>query len=151
LDIASALGMSAGSEVTIWGLAWEGLRLATNGPSWLSDATMYLDDAVAPDEVGVFLRPGAEPDETPAGVGNNRPGVATYSSGGFHLLEDFGLAPMTLPDGVLRLEFYEIFDDVLGLPDATWTAGTVTLLAIPAPGPVALCALAAGISATRRR
>ncbi len=45
-------------------------------------------------------------------------------------------------DGLLRLEFYETYDDV-GIQDGMWNSGTLTLgvTAVPEPGTYGLMAL----------
>ena len=38
-------------------IGWD-VTISTLGGSWLTEAAVYFDDAVAPDESGLFLRPG---------------------------------------------------------------------------------------------
>ncbi|MEZ6241468.1 MAG: PEP-CTERM sorting domain-containing protein [Phycisphaerales bacterium] len=139
LDLAAALGLASGTSIAFNGIAWD-VTIQTIGGSWLSEAVIYFDDNVAPDLSGLFLTPG---------VGVTTPGTASFSSGGILKLADAGIPDIVLPNGILRMEFFESFDDVSGAADANWS-GTLTLQATPAPGTLALIGLG-GLAATRRR
>ncbi len=139
IDVAAAVGLASGSSVTMNGFGYD-LTIQTIGASWLSEARMYFDDNVAPDLTGLFLTPG---------FATGSPGTAAYSSGGITKLADVGIGDIVLPNGILRLEFYEGFDDVADAADANWF-GTVTIQATPAPGTLALIGLG-GLAAARRR
>ncbi len=139
IDVAAALGLPSGTPVTMNGIGWD-VTITTNDPSWLSEARIYFDDDINPDLTGLFLAPG---------VNDSFPGSASYSSGGIIKLADVGIPDIPLPDGNLRVEFYESFDDFADGVDATW-AGTVTIQAVPEPGALSLLALA-GLALIRRR
>jgi len=139
LDLAAALGLASGTSIAFNGIAWD-VTLSTIGGSWLSEAVMYFDDNIAPDLSGLFLTPG---------VGNSFSGTMSFSSGGILKLADAGIPDVVLPNGILRIEFFENFDDVANAADANWS-GTLTLQATPAPGALALIGLG-GLAATRRR
>lgn len=81
-------------------------------PSWLSELTLSFENADQTD--GVFFNPGFSADI---------PGTATYN--GFADLVDLGLSFAVGADGILRLEFFEGFDDFDG-PDGIWNFGTIT-------------------------
>lgn len=139
IDVAAALGAASGTQVTMNGIGWD-VTLSTNGASWASEAVMYFDDNIAPDLSGLFLTPFFD---------QSTPGTFATSSGGILKLADAGIPDIVLADGILRIEFYESFDDVAGAADANW-GGTITIQAVPAPGGLALLGLG-GLAAARRR
>jgi hypothetical protein len=118
-DLAAALGYASGTPLTLNGIGWS-VTLTAEGGSWQSDIGVYLDDNVAPDFFGVYFNPG---------IGVNSPGEGFYSSNGVVKLASDGIADVSLPNGVLRMEFYEGFDDVPGR-DGVWKSGTLTLQVI---------------------
>jgi hypothetical protein len=88
-------------------------------------------------------------------LGDDAPGIASYASAG-----PVPITPLNLgPTGILRLEFFESFDDFPGAADGVWSGALaragqdesiVTVHYIPAPAPaLALGALLA--TALRRR
>lgn len=139
IDVAAGLGLPSGTPVTMNGIGWD-VTITTNSPSWLSEARVYFDDDINPDLTGLFLAPG---------VNDSFSGSASYSSGGIIKLADAGIPDIPLPDGNLRVEFYESFDDFADGVDAVW-AGTITVQAVPEPGALSLLALA-GLALIRRR
>lgn len=142
VDLADALGLASGSQVTMTSIGWD-VTLSTFGASWLSEATMYFDDNVAPDEMGLFLGVGA---------GENAAGSMAFASGGQLDLSDATIPNIVLPNGVLRIEFFEGFDDVLGEADAIFDGSiTVGVTEVPTPGAAALLGLAGAVGLRRRR
>jgi len=87
-------------------------NLTAFSPSWLSELTLSFENADQTD--GVFFNPGFNDDN---------PGTATYN--GFADLVDLDLSFAVGADGILRLEFFEGFDDFDG-PDGIWNFGTIT-------------------------
>lgn len=146
LDAAAAIGLPSGSPIFFNGIGWNA-NITTIGASWRSENRIYFDDNVAPDLTGLFLRMGSA---------NASPGSTDYSSGGVIKLMDAGIAPIALPDGLLRLEFHETFDDVPDAVDslygalATGAPSTLTLQFTPEPTSLVSLALA-GLLAFRRR
>ena len=142
-DLAAALGFASGTPLTMNGIGWTDLTqtagLDSGGASWLSEMTIYFDDNVAPDLSGLFLSPG---------VGNDAPGEITTSEPGIKLA-DFDIPDIELPDGILRMEFFESFDDEPGV-EGLWKSGTLNIQVVPTPGAAALLGLG-GLALTRRR
>lgn len=140
-NVVFALDM--GGPATMHGIGWD-VSIATEGGSWLSEARMYFDDNIAPDLSGLFLAPG---------VADGFSGTGSYSSGGIVDLSDNGIPDIVLPNGFLRLEFYESFDDVADAIDGHYLAGstlTLDMTIVPAPGALALLGLG-GLAIRRRR
>jgi len=140
IDAAGLVGLPSGTAVTMNGIGWD-VTIETIGGSWLSEATMYFDDNISPDGVGLFLTPG---------VADSYAGTATYTSGGIIDLSDAGIDNIALPDGLLRLEFYEDYDDVAGQVDANYLASSVLHLDI-VPEPAGLTLIGLGTLALIRR
>ncbi len=114
LDLAVLLGLPSGTAVTMTGIGWD-VVIDTTTPgqgSYLSEATMYFDDNIAPDGSGLHLSPGA----ADASVG-----IGYYNSGGILDLTDNGIPDIILCDGMLRLEFYESYDDADDAIDGNYT------------------------------
>jgi len=140
IDMAALFGLSSGSAIDLNGIAWD-VTVSTVGASWLSEATMYFDNATQDSGAGIFLT---------VGIGDDFAGTSSYSSGGIVKLADAGLPDLVLADGVLRIEFWESFDDVADDIDS-FMSGTLTLQSsVPAPSGVALLGLG-GLVALRRR
>lgn len=142
VDVNAALGGVAGAGATMTGIGWDN-SLSTVGGSWLSEAVMYFDDNIAPDLSGLFLT---------TGVGEDFSGTNSYSSGGILDLSDNGIPDIALADGILRIEFFENFDDAADAIDAFY-GGTITIAAdytVPAPAGLAVLGLG-GLVASRRR
>jgi len=141
IDIAAGAGQPSGTPMVMTGIGWN-VSLATVGGSWLSEARFYFDDAIAPDLSGLFLRPSS----------TNASGADNPSSSGVIDLSDNSIPDINLPNGILRIELYESYDDVADAIDANWTAGNLTIRAEPVPEPASLSLLAlGGLAALRRR
>lgn len=100
--------LGSGGPVTIDGVGWDVL-LSTVGASWLSEATMSLGTT---NDDGLI--------DLTVGAGEGDPGTMNFSSDGIISLFDVGLDDLVLPDGILRIQFYESFDDVDDEVDATY-------------------------------
>ena len=111
------------------------LNLTAIDPSWLSEIGLSFTDSKG--NAGVVFNPG---------INDTVPGTDTYT--GSADLVDFGLDFQVGNDGILRLEFYEDFDD-FGGADGIWNFGTITfgiepeVVAVPEPSTALL--LGAGI------
>lgn len=145
IDINQAFGLPSGLQVVVTSIGWD-LTISTRDPSILADAVIHFDDAGAP------FPPGATAFNLIPGEADLFSGAQSYTSAGQQTLTSLGVADLTLTSGALYLEAFDSFDDFAGEADATIT-GSVTLgvTLIPAPGPVALLALAGFAIARRRR
>ncbi len=134
-------GLPDGTAISMNGIGWD-VTLNAFSPSWLSELSVYFDDTIAPDGFGLFLRPG---------VADSFPGTGTYSSGGIIKLDDVGIPNVDLPNGHLRLEFHETFDDFANGVDGNWKEGSILHVQIvPEPATLSLLALG-GLALIRRR
>lgn len=136
----TVMSANLGANSHVIGIGWD-VNLTALGASWLSELTVSFEDSAQ--STGVFLRPGA---------GNDFPGTASFSSGGVVDLIGLGLDFNVGADGVLRMEFFEGYNDYVAAVDGWWNSGTLTVQydTIPAPGAMALAA-GAGLLAARRR
>lgn len=89
-------------------------------PSYLSEAVLAFTGSDTAGD-GLFLTPG---------IGDDDPGTASYA--GAANLVDLGLDFAVGADGLLRLEWFEDFNDGGISPDAIWNSGTLTLTYAPA-------------------
>ena len=112
--------------------------------SWLSEAAIGFTS----------LSQGAGVNLT-AGFADAFSGVGNYNSGGVVDLVGLGLDFRLDADGQLRLELFETFDDITGLPDALYLRDStlyVQFEAVPEASTYALMALGlAGIGFLVRR
>lgn len=144
IDLAAALGLASGSSVTMTSIGWDVNQTAFGG-SWLSEMQVYFDDNIAPDGMGLFLRPG---------VAQAMPGTnVNFASGGQIDLSDNAIPNVVFANGIMRLEFGETFDDFPGAADGFFEAGSsffIGVAEVPAPGAAAVFGLA-GLAGLRRR
>lgn len=130
----TVLTFDVGSNATITSIDYS-VNVTAIDPSWLSEIGLSFANSKAIE--GINFNPG---------VGDTFVGTKTYT--GSANLVDLGLSFRVGGDGILRLEFYEDFDDFTG-PDGIWNFGTITLgvepypVAVPEPSPALL--IVAGI------
>ncbi len=104
------LNIGAGNALT--GIAWD-THLETVGASWLSEASVLFSDSTgSADPNGINLTVSA----------TDAPGIEDQSSGG---VVPFAAIPLNDivagPDGILRLQFFDSFDDNANAVDANWS------------------------------
>jgi hypothetical protein len=139
INVVRLIHVGAGNSVV--GIGWDVVLRSVHPSSWLSDIGVCITDSSA---IGGFmLRPGSD----------NFPGGPTsYSSGGIQSLSNFGIPNLVpLADGLIRIEFFEAFDDALGQVDGEWACGQLAILTLaptggPPPGPVFFSSEAAFIA-----
>lgn len=139
-NIAAAAGLPNGTPMVMNGIGWN-VNLSAFGGSWLSELRVYFDDNINPDNTGLFLRPGA---------GSNFPGDNVNFQNGVIKLVDVAIPDIPLPNGILRLDFHESFDDVAGADDGLWKSGQLLIQVTPEPASLALLGLGA-LALIRRR
>lgn len=106
LDVDISNGMK------VVGVAWD-IGIASIGDSWLADASVLVSNSDgAADPNAVILTPGFQVEA---------PGDQEFSSGGIVLFADEDL-PEIEPngDGIVRLQFFEGFDDFPDAIDSEW-------------------------------
>lgn len=127
------------------GVGWD-VTITAEGASWLSEAAVEFNNSTADSPDAIWLRPGA---------GNNAAGTMTFNSGGIIAFSSIPLNNIALNnDNVLRMEFFESYDDVTGTRDGFWhRGGTLNLQfeANPVPEPASIAALGLGAAALLRR
>lgn len=126
----------------IVGVSWD-VNVTAHDPSWLSELVLDFSDSAL--TAGVSFSPG---------FADDAPGTASYS--GSANLTDLALNFNVGADGILRLEFWEGFDDAAVDPDGIWNSGTITFEVIAVPEPEINAMLLAGLGvlgmvARRRR
>jgi len=110
-NIIVDVNIGQGNAVT--GISWD-VGIATVGMSWLSEATFLISNSSGsadPNAIGV--NPGA---------GEDASGDMQFSSGGVVDFATNGLPNIAAgADGIIRLQFFESFDDNLDAIDANWS------------------------------
>lgn len=136
---------NVGANSTITGVSYS-FNVTAYDPSWLSEIGLAFTDSKSGN--GVVFTPG---------VLDWYSGTADYADAVD--LREYDLAFQVGSDGILRLEFYEDYDDFSG-PDGIWNFGTITFdiepqaAAVPEPMSALLLgagALAMGYAGRRRR
>ncbi len=110
----TVLTFNVGAFATITDISYN-VNLTAFSPSWLSELGLYFGDT--DQSTGVFFTPG---------FANSNPGTVTYT--GSADLVALDLSFQVGADGLLRLEFFEDFDDGSVSPDGIWNFGTITFL-----------------------
>jgi hypothetical protein len=108
----TVLTFDVGAFTTITGISYN-INLTAFSPSWLSELGLYFGDT--DQSTGVYFTPGFE---------DSNGGTGTYADAAD--LVALGLDFQVGADGLLRLEFFEDFDDASVSPDGIWNFGTIT-------------------------
>jgi len=137
------LNIGVGNAVN--GLGWD-VNLTAFAPSWRNELGVLVTDSSGVG--GFFLTPGTD---------GSAGGPTNYNSGGnITKLANVGIPNVNaLGDGLIRLEFFEYYDDAAGAQDGVWNSGNLffqTVNEIPTPGAVGLLGLAGvGLLGRKRR
>ncbi len=109
-NIVVDLNIGAANELS--GLAWD-THLETVGASWLSEATILFSDSTgSADPNGINLTVSA----------TDASGIEDQSSGGVLPFSSVPLNNIVAgADGILRLQFFDSFDDNADAADANWS------------------------------
>jgi hypothetical protein len=98
------------------------VTLFAQTPSLLTDFTVYASDSAAQKGIFIFF------------TADLFPGTGTYSSNGIADLEQFSFSLGA--DGLLRLEFFELFSDFPGEADGFYREGQLRFRIRPGGAPV---------------
>lgn len=104
--------INVGANATITSISYN-LNITAFAPSWLSEMGFAFTNGAFTD--GVLLNPGLGLDEA---------GTATFAEVVDLVAEDLSFSVDA--DGILRIEFYEDFNDAGISPDGVWNFGTIT-------------------------
>ena len=140
----TVLSFNVGAGSSIVGIGWD-VNNTANVPSWLSEMAVGITNTDSTGGVNLTV-----------GVGSDMSGTASFSSNGILDLIGLGLSFTANANGLVRIEFYESFNDPDVTPDGIWNSGSMTLRVIPVPEPatygmVALGLLAVGAMVRRRK
>ncbi|HQU19142.1 MAG: PEP-CTERM sorting domain-containing protein [Fimbriimonadaceae bacterium] len=130
-NVVHLVDLGGGNPVTVNSVAWD-VDLFADSPSYLSEISVAIMHTGLS---GFTLTPG---------TGDNFPGSDTYTGGP----DALGLV---LPDGFLRLEFFEWYDDYIDDWDGVWEDGGLTFDYTVVPEPASMIALGAGFAAVMAR
>jgi hypothetical protein len=104
---------NVGANAAITNVSYS-INVTAFSPSWLSEIGFAITDSGVTQ--GVLFTPG---------VGDDFSGTASYSDNVF--LADFDLGFNVGDDGILRLEFFDDFNDSAIAQDGIWNSGTITI------------------------
>lgn len=108
----TVISLDIGATNRVTGVAAD-LVVTANDPSWLSEALVVYGSTSTPQ---INLTPFGDPDPIDA------PGTESSTTGEILVLADLGLPDISVDaDGILKLEFAELFDDSSVNPDANWS------------------------------
>ncbi|MDN4058424.1 PEP-CTERM sorting domain-containing protein [Massilia sp. YIM B02769] len=118
----SIINQFIGENSHLTGISYD-INVTAYRPSWLEELGLSITNSKG--TAGIFFNPG---------IGDWFAGTTSYS--GSANLVDLGLDFFVGNDGILRLEFFEDFDDFGVNPDGRWNFGTITFEYTPQADPV---------------
>jgi len=118
----SIINQFIGANSYLTGISFN-VNVTAYRPSWLDEMGLSITNSKGTE--GIFFHPG---------IGDIFAGTSTYS--GSADLVALGLDFFVGNDGILRLEFFEDFDDFSVNPDGRWNSGTITFEYTPQADPV---------------
>jgi hypothetical protein len=134
--------LNIGANGRVIGIGWN-VTLLANVPSFLSEMIVDFSPSTPPSTGTQFLQPGS---------GDFFSGTGSYTSSGVVDLIGLNLDFNVFADGILRMEFYESFNDPTAPDgiDGIWQSGTLTVRvedtsAPPVPLPAAAWLLLSGL------
>ena len=131
----TVLSFNVGAGSSVVGIGWDVNNTATS-PSWLSEMAVGFRNTDNTGGVNLTV-----------GQGDAMPGTSSYSSGGVLDLIGLGLSFTANANGLVRVEFYESFNDPEINPDGIWNSGSLTLRVVPVPEPATYGMMALGLLA----
>ena len=131
----TVLSFNVGAGSSVVGIGWDVNNTATS-PSWLSEMAVGFRNTDNTGGVNLTV-----------GQGDDLPGTKSYSSGGVLDLIGLGLSFTANANGLVRVEFYESFNDPEVNPDGIWNSGSLTLRVVPVPEPATYGMMALGLLA----
>lgn len=134
IDAASLAGLAPRTPLLFIGIGWDRLCFETLRYSWFSEVGVYFDDRIAPDHSALLLRPGvcdcfyfcSWPESDWRGP---------WSSGSVIRLKDVQIPEFRLPDGFVRIEFFESVDNTPDAVEAYWRTGELWIEVKPVGEP----------------
>ena len=129
----TVLSFNVGAGASVVGLGWN-VNVTAFAPSWLSEMTVGIRNTDSTGGVSLSV-----------GVNDAASGTQSYSSGSILDLVGLGLSFTTNANGLVRVEFYESFNDPEVNPDGIWNSGSLTLRVVPVPEPATYGMWALGV------
>ena len=114
-NVVNIYNIGSGSLIT--GIAYN-VNVTSYNPSWVSEIALFFGNSARTN--GLIFTPG---------FGDEFSGNATYA--GTVNLVALGLNTVVGADGLLRLEYFEEFNDFAGAADGIWNSGTITFTYSP--------------------
>ena len=136
----TVVNLNVGANAHITSIGYD-INLTAFDPSYLSEISLFFSNSSGSE--GIYFAPG---------FADAAPGTASYAE--FFDLVGLGFDFVVGADGILRLEFYEDFNDASVAVDGIWNFGTLTFGVegveppiTDVPEPTSILLLGAGLAA----